>query len=184
MDTSNPSRPKDKRASAKADAREPSQAYWVAFSLREEADPLAENRGGGTWLTERGRMIEACWRSLGEGRPYLEPDSVSIGPRTVQGILRLKPGHPQALTLFAAARLFKLLSARALTGGENGSVNPSSPGMWKRGFTEKPLDTLKQVVDARAALDTRATPKSKTPSKARAKAKSKPKAKSRPKAKR
>lgn len=157
MDTSNPSRPEGKRTSPRADARAADRAYRVSFSLAEDAPPLARVKDGATALTEAGRKVEECWRSLGEGRPYLEPVAVSIGPRTVQGILRLKPAHPLALSLPATARLFKVLSARALAGAGHRSAG----GIWKKGFTEKPLDTLKQVVDARAALKARPKPRAK-----------------------
>lgn len=150
MDTSHPSRPEGRQASAKAGARRAAQAYWVSFSLRDEAVPLVRMDGGESVLTEGGRKVAECWRALGEGRPFLEPDAVSIGPRTVQGILRLMPGHLQAQELIAAARLFKALSARALAGDR--PARASAAGIWKKGFAERPLDTLKQVVDARAAL--------------------------------
>ena len=150
MDTSKPSRPEGERASAQADARGVSQAYWVSFALREEAAPLARIKAGTPVLTGAGRKVADCWRSLGEGRPWLEPEELSIGPRSVQGILRLDPGHPRAVTLSAAARLFKALSARLLA--EAGEGAAQAAGIWKKGFTEKPLESLKQVVDARAAF--------------------------------
>jgi hypothetical protein len=179
MDTSKPSRPEGSRTSAKADARGASRAYWVSFSLREEAAPLARIKAGASVLTGSGRKVAECWRSLGEGRPWLEPDALSVGPRSVQGILRLDPGHPQAVTLSSAARLFKALSARLLAEAGEGpakgsakgagkgpvraALQGSAAGIWKQGFTGKPLETLKQVVEAQAAFKAR----TKTPAQAK-----------------
>jgi hypothetical protein len=72
-------------------------------------------------------------------------------------------------------RLFKARSARALSdigkpkpsriraskaaAGDNSPVtSKAAPGVWKKGFSERELTTLKQVVEARGLLKNLAAP--------------------------
>ena len=150
MGTSNPSRPKGKRAGSKAESRT-ALVFRVSLAAREDAPPFLENRAGKAVLTDRGRLVAECWRGLGDGRPSLEPDEISIGPRTVDVILRLKDSGQTPLSLPAAIRLFKATASRALAGSSASAPKPAG-SIWQKGYKEKRLTTLKQVVEARAAL--------------------------------
>lgn len=156
MGTSDSSRTRGKHPALKAKGGKGRpgavETYWVSLAAKEEAPPFAETGEGGKppALTEKGRMLAACWRNLGKGRPSLETDALSIGPRLVQGILRIRPGGEDPLTLSGAVRLFKVLSTHSLAGGSA----PAST-VWKKGYAERPLATLKQVVEARGALKSR-----------------------------
>lgn len=149
MGTSQPSRSRGKRA---AKAQGATLAFKVSIAAREDASPFTEPaRAGEALPNARGRLLAECWRGLGEGRPYLETDACALGPRSLQGILRLKAGVPQALDLPAAIRLFKVMSAQSLA-NLSGAPARGAAGLWKKGYVETPLATLKQVVEARAAL--------------------------------
>lgn len=163
MDTSNPSRPKGSRAAEGQARSRKASTHLVSLALSKDAPPLVEIKGGETVITGPGRILSETWRSLGEGRPYLETDTFALGPRSLRGILRLKSGDPLALALPAAIRLFKLLAARAIANsvGKPGSAGKANNAevtlrgagaIWRRGYAEKPLATLKQVVEARKSL--------------------------------
>jgi hypothetical protein len=163
MGLSNPSRPQDKKAGirARSPARPP-DAYWISLSLREEAPPLAEEKGGRLQPTEQGRIVAECWRNLGEDRRSLLTDVISVEPHGVQGILRVKSAGRDALSLSDAVRLFKAVTARSLAraedlrnrrAGGNLPVPPLRPApLWKRGYGEKALTGPSQIAAARKAL--------------------------------
>lgn len=167
MDTSNPSRPKGKIAGLEVQNRaRASQAYWVSLTSKEGAPPFAIPTKDGLALTDHGRALAEFWIALGEDRPSLASDDMAIGPRSIQGILRIKSSGADPLTLTEAVRLFKAGSARALAAvgrpkpraskaatGDNPPVTSgAAPAIWKKGYSERELQTLKQVVEARAAL--------------------------------
>lgn len=155
MGTSQPSRSRGQRA---AQARAATLAFMVSLAAREDASPFTEPaKSGEPAPNARGRLLAECWMGLGEGRPFLETDAFALGPRSLQGILRLKTGAPQALDLPAAVRLFKVLSARYLA-RLSGTSARGAAGLWKKGYVETPLATLKQVVEARAALKAKPKP--------------------------
>jgi hypothetical protein len=173
MDTSNPSRPRgsdpkgangpsgSKGIALKAKGRAAvSQAFWVSLESRDDAPPFTQIKGGEKVLTPLGAAVYAAWRSLGDGRPSLVTDAFAIGPHSFQGILRIKDA-PDAPALPTALRLFKTLSARSASPvdrDEDAARSPAS-ALWKKGYAEKALSTLKQVVDARAALKKAHTPR-------------------------
>lgn len=167
MDTSNPSRPKGKIVGPPGQIRTRStQSYWVNLTSKEDAPPFAILRKDGLTLTPHGRALAEFWTALGDGRPSLASDDMIIGPRSIQGILRIKSHGTDPLTLPEAVRLFKAGSARALaainrpkpraskpSAGDNPPVTSgAAPAIWKRGYSERELMTLKQIVEARAAL--------------------------------
>lgn len=156
MGLSNPSRPGSgsgaKGAALKATVRTTSsQAFWISVEAREDAPLFLETKGKNSAPTLLGAAVFTAWRNLGEGRPALVTDAFALGPRSFQGILRIKSAT-DAPTLATALRLFKALSARALSVPEADAGFPGASALWKRGYSEKALTTLKQVVDARAAL--------------------------------
>jgi hypothetical protein len=151
MGISNPSRPKGKAAALKAARPGASQAFWISVEARDDAPPFLDGKGSASAPTLLGAAVFTAWRNLGEGRPALVTDAFALGSHSFQGILRIKPG-PDSPTLSTALRLFKALSARALSVPEADAGFPGASALWKRGYREKALTTLKQVVDARAAV--------------------------------
>jgi hypothetical protein len=163
MGVSNPSRPKDKAAGPRAKAPvRPPDAYWISLSIREEAPPLAEEKGGRLVPTGSGRIVAECWRNLGEGRRALLTDVIFLEPHGIQGILRVKSSGRDGIGLADAVRLFKAVTARTLAraedlrnrrAGGNLPVPPLRPApLWKRGYGEKSLTGPSQIAAARKAL--------------------------------
>lgn len=151
MGTSNPSRPKGIRAAGRAGSGKAS-VHLVTLTLDGDAGPLLEAMGGAIVPTAAGRAVSEAWRTLGKGRPGIETDAYAMDARSLRGILRLPADDSAALP--AAIRLFKVTAARAVRTARQdiGDEAFESAGMWKRGYAERRLATLKQVVEARKSL--------------------------------
>lgn len=151
MGTSNPSRPKGAQAAGRTGSGKAS-VHLVTLTLDGDAGPLVETRGGEAVPTAAGLAVSEAWRTLGKGRPGIEPDAFALEPRSLRGILRLPADDPSALS--SAIRLFKATAARAVRAARQGAGEKAfeSAGMWKRGYAERTLATLKQIVDARKSL--------------------------------
>ncbi len=151
MGTSNPSRPKGIRAAGRAGSGKVS-VHLVTLTLDGDSGPLVETRGGASVPTPDGRAVSEAWRALGKGRPGVETDAFALDASSLRGILRLPADDPSALS--AAIRLFKVTAARAVRAARQGAGMEEfeAAGMWKRGYAERTLATLKQVVEARKSL--------------------------------
>ena len=103
-------------------------------------------------LTDCGRIVDSCWRSVRTAFDFIEPDAFVIMPNHFHAVLRLNEGNTTQLSVIV--RKFKSASARKC----NAVLGLSQNHIWQRNYyehiirKERELNLIRLYVDMNPAL--------------------------------
>jgi hypothetical protein len=157
MDASNPSPARGKRPATRRTRRPGTETFWISLAAREDCLPFAEIRKGAVVPNSLGKVLAASWRELRRRHASVVPDAMAVGPHSLHGILFISHRGSENLSLADAVRLFKAISGRRLADlakapPEESDGAARAAGVWKKGYTERPLGGAKELASARKAL--------------------------------